>query len=449
MLDPEGEDVFEYDALDRLKKATRKVNGVVTEVDEYDYNALGALKKNANVLLDHQRARIGGGCYADAAVPATVGGQPIVLDGAGRITSMRGVTFGWSRDTWLFTVQEPSPAPLEKYGVDPNMRRSIKIRGTQGEFYFYEGMNRVATLDSAGALTYGYLFDGIDHPLRIKVPATSTLAYYELDLAGNVRRLRASGGGDLGGYRFTAFGQTKEDTSTLAQPLRWKARWHQTLNGFEFYDVRARQWAPEIGAFVSIDNYRHAHISSTLWGWPGMNPMMWSDPLGRDNPGAATQVARAAATPSAPSTAGSGGAFAGAGVGGFFLGLFFGPLTSASWDIWNSGTPDDEGPNEGGAPDPDNGPDAGPAPGPGPGPGPGPAPPSSPPPPGPGDPGGPRDFPECSGPGTRSHPFLVLQCCKEKCRERTAQCGRGGPYGSDTQRAMNDCVKQCVAENRP
>jgi hypothetical protein len=68
-------------------------------------------------------------------------------------------------------------------------------------------------------------------------------AYYELDLAGNVRALRASGGADLGGYRYSAFGKTVEDTATanLDQPLRWKARWHQTFHGSEFYEVGARQ----------------------------------------------------------------------------------------------------------------------------------------------------------------------------------------------------------------
>ena len=111
-------------------------------------------------------------------------------------------------------------------------------------------------------------FDGIDHPIRVNVPATSTVAYYELDLPGNVRRLRASGGGDLGGYRYTAFGQTKDDTATLTQPLRWKARWHSTLNGAEVYDVRARQWAPEIGAFLSIDDYEYFIATTTLWAWP-------------------------------------------------------------------------------------------------------------------------------------------------------------------------------------
>jgi RHS repeat-associated protein len=88
-------------------------------------------------------------------------------------------------------------------------------------------------------------------------------------------------GADVDGYRYTAFGQTKEDTATLAQPLRWQARWHSTLNGVEVYDVRARQWAPEIGTFLSIDDYGYFSPSTTLWGWPGMSPEKYRDPTGR------------------------------------------------------------------------------------------------------------------------------------------------------------------------
>jgi RHS repeat-associated protein len=281
MLDPEGEDVFEYDALDRLKKATRKDSlGVVIEVDEYDYNALGPLKKNANVILDDQRPRLDGAGLAPAAVPATSGGQPITLDAAGRVTSFRGTTFDWGKSEFPLSVQEPLPAPLEKYGIDAEQRRAVKLRGSLLEFYFYEGMDRVATLDGAGNVKEATLFDGIDHPLRIK--HAGGVAYYELDLAGNVRRLRNSGGSDLGGYRYTAFGQTKEDTATLVQPLRWKARWHSTLNGAEIYDVRARQWAPEIGAFLSVDEFGFFQATTTLWGWPHQNPIAFRDPTGHD-----------------------------------------------------------------------------------------------------------------------------------------------------------------------
>jgi YD repeat-containing protein len=96
MTDPDGGDLFEYDALDRLTKVTREVGGVPVDVETYAYNALGALKLNAGVPLDDQRPRLSGGGTADAAVPPALGGFPVTLDLGGRVTSLVDATLSWS-----------------------------------------------------------------------------------------------------------------------------------------------------------------------------------------------------------------------------------------------------------------------------------------------------------------------------------------------------------------
>ncbi len=354
-------------ALDRLKKVTREVGGVAVAVESYDYNGLGALKVNAGVALAHQRPRLDGAGNADAAVPASAGGQAVTLDAGGRVTSLRGTTLTWSRQGFLRQAQEPIPAVPELYGVDSELRRFAKIQGANKEGYVFEGLDRVATITAAG-VTEAYLFDGIDHPLRIKVTTpTSTTAYYEVDLAGNVRGLRASGGASLGGYRYSAFGQTLEDTSSITQPLRWKGRWFSPVAGGT-YDVRARQWSPELGVFLSVDEFRFISGRTTLWGWPGQSPIRFRDPSGHYVPAAA-----------GPVLIGVGilWALAATGLAADYLGFF------------------DDKPPPGPAPAPGPGPAPAPAPGPGPGPAPGgggggyrdPSPPG---------PGG-NDFPECSG----------------------------------------------------
>ena len=285
MTDPDGADRFAYDALDRLKKVTREVGGVDGAVEDYDYNALGALKLNAGIALDHQRPRLDGAGNADAAVPATVGGQAVTLDAGGRVTSLRGTTFDWEALGLLRHVQEPIPALAEVYGVDSNLRRISKSQGADTELYVYEGLDRIATIFAPGTqvegpLKEGYLFDGIDQPLRIARPGASTnYYYYEIDLAGNVRGLRASGGASLGGYRYSAFGKTLEDTSLINQPLRWKGRWFSPVAGGT-YDLRARQWSPELGVFLSVDEFEYHDVRGTLWSWPGQRPL-FADPSGR------------------------------------------------------------------------------------------------------------------------------------------------------------------------
>jgi RHS repeat-associated protein len=90
------------------------------------------------------------------------------------------------------------------------------------------------------------------------------------------------------------FGETVEDTVILqsvnpliqadnrTQPLRWKGMWRFDLGGgVELYDARARMWSPELGTFLSVDEFAFHDARSTLWGWPGQNSIKWRDPSGR------------------------------------------------------------------------------------------------------------------------------------------------------------------------
>jgi RHS repeat-associated protein len=255
---------------------------VVGAAENYDFNALGALSLHAGVAVDHQRPRLDGAGLADAAVPASLGGQAVALDAGGRVTSLRGTTLTWNTRGQLREAAPPIPAAPEQYGIDAEMRRFARISGAGTELYVHEGSDRIAVLDGGGVAKELYLFAGVDHPLRVRLVATSTVAYYELDIAGNVRALRAPGGASLGGYRYSAFGQTLEDTTTVTQPLRWKGMWRFDLGGsVELYDARARMWSPRLGTFLSIDEFWAHDPKSTLWGWPGQNPIAQRDPSGR------------------------------------------------------------------------------------------------------------------------------------------------------------------------
>ena len=433
MADPEGVDVFEYDALDRLKKVTRVASGITT-VEDYAYNALGALKVNAGITLDDQRPKLAGGGTADAAVPANVGGLPVVLDAGGRVTSLRGTTFGWNRDGTLREVDEPVPAVAETYGVDARGRRySRMLGGVVQEYYAYEGQDRVAAVGRngadpitgfgvAGPVLESYLFDGIDHPLRIKQGATT--AYYELDLAGNVRGLRASGGASLGGYRYSAFGQTLEDTSSITQPLRWKGRWFSPVAGGT-YDVRARQWSPELGIFLSVDEFRYMSSRGTLWGWPGQNPIRYRDPSGRYASGA---IAAGVAV----------------GLGGPIV-FFGGSAALAAAGLWSAFHPGDPGGATSGTGPGGGGSGGGIAPAPAPGPSPGgdsgggPAPGS-----GGGSGGGYRDpappgpqYPECAG---QAGFTATEKCCRQATGFRTPSdsCSPNDPGKQN----FDDCMSE-------
>jgi RHS repeat-associated protein len=303
MTDPEGSDTIEYDALNRLKKVTRSASGLPDLIETYDYNSLGALKLNAGTALDTQRPRKSGGGSADAGVPASLDGQAVVLDSVGRITSMQGKTFAWNQRGWLLSATVAGVT--RTYRQDAYGRLAVIDTSTPPvDNYIYDdvdGMNIIGVRRWAGASQPGssrrllqkldnYLYDGVDHPLRLQhrlqVDATTfQTIYYELDLAGNVRRLRDPSGADLGGYRYTAFGKAyAADAATpeaqVDQPLRWKSRWFNAST--ELYDMRTRQWSPALGAFITTDRLHLLRSDTTLWGWPGQNPFKFADPLGQD-----------------------------------------------------------------------------------------------------------------------------------------------------------------------
>ena len=382
LRDPEGRDAIAVDALDRLTSITR--TGPPADppiVETYEYNAIGALKTNAGVSLATQRPRLDGAGNADAAVPAALGGQPVVLNKGGFVTNVRGTDFNFSRaGTFL-------GADGATFAVNTDHLRAWSSRGGVNEAYVYEGANIVATIvhvvdpithEERDEVRDRWVYDGVDHPLRartIRQPVVPNVdLYLELDLAGNVRRVRGAHGEDYGGYRYTAFGQTVEDTATsqlaalnLENRLRWKGRPRQVFGGTEVYDMRARQWAPELGTFLSVDEYAFHDARSTLWGWPGQNPLRYADPSGHDAYGTAigagiggllgaragfvigggAGLAGLAGGPAVVVTVPA-GAYAGAGAG-----LAAGGLIGAYWGnrigdkiigLFNTGGDDEDGP---------------------------------------------------------------------------------------------------------
>ncbi len=294
-----GSETYKYDALNRLQSVTRTVNATTEHVETYSFNAIGAVKTTfdpaamTEVTLDDQRPRISGSGTADAAVPNTLSGQPVTLDAAGRVTNLQGVAFTYNESSEITGTQFTSGTTTtqEAYDYDAYRRRAGRQHvvttsagsTTTYEFYIDDGANVVATLDAGNNLKDAYLFEGVDLPLRLSRNGQSY--FYEMDLAGNVRRLRNSSGADLGGYRYTAFGNAfAADGTTPAaaidQPLRWKGRWFEESIAGGVYDMRARWWSPQMGVFLSVDEYPYHDANSMLWGFPGQNPIRYTDPSG-------------------------------------------------------------------------------------------------------------------------------------------------------------------------
>jgi RHS repeat-associated protein len=288
LTDPERSCTVSYDDLDRVSSVTCDDGSS----ESYAYNALGALSLNADVTLDAQRPRLDGQGTAAAGLPATLAGQQVITDPVGRISGLAGETFTWNHLGRVST----GTGGFGEVGYDSSQQRIFQ----RAEAFAYEGPNVVAVANNGGTILTQYGYDGIDHPLWMyNAQYTHEWIYwYELDTLGNVRRLRNGptpqgpyGGppADLGGYKYTAFGKLlPEDAGTpypklgltpIDQPLRWQGRWYYPTAG-GLYDFRNRIWSPELGAFLSPDDFGYLTPTGTLWSWPGQNPMANRDPFG-------------------------------------------------------------------------------------------------------------------------------------------------------------------------
>ena len=316
LTDPEGESVLMYDDLDRVIEARRIVSGQPDEVETYAYNALGALSVHASSPVDHERSRLDGSGVASSGMPATHGGQPVVLNAGGNVDELLGVQL--DRDGRGRIVRSDDAGFQLTFGRDSYLRRWATQSSTDTEYYLYADVeiesnaptdeapsNVVAVVDGAAQVRNRYLYDATDEPLWRFDAASLSTVYYELDAIGNVRRLRGGRrldagavplADDMGGYRYTAFGRTiPPDAGTPSptipnattgvaepyeQPLRWQGRWFIDVAG-GLYDFRARTWSPEIGAFLELDAFEFLQPTGTYWSWPGQNPLALRDPRGR------------------------------------------------------------------------------------------------------------------------------------------------------------------------
>ena len=369
--DPETTSIITYDLLDRVTEVRTTIKATsAVEVETYAYNALGGFSTYDSSPVDHQRPRLDGNGSASSGVPATHGGQPVDLSGAGRVTRLGDSLLEYNRRGRLARVVQPGLT--EAYGYDVLQRRIAKtptISGVSDTTYFYQHEPDMAQLDVQSsatttsvpttnvAATYAafvglpvesfprqvFAYDGVDHPLWA-FNAFLHDYFYELDTLGNVRRLRGhinrTGDGplplpsDLGGYRYSAFGKLKTpDAETplpttlyADQPLRWQGRWwNETVGNVVAggtYDFRARTWSPELGSFLQADELGFLTSTGTLWSWPGQNSLRNRDATGRW--GIAIGV-------------GAQGALWGPGGGGSAGVVFNSDSAGNSWGLYGSG----------------------------------------------------------------------------------------------------------------
>ena len=145
-----------------------------------------------------------------------------------RVSCMHRIASSIGSETAICSHAQSRPNPLVPPGALPRSRAGRRPSTNKGEAAGEAGWEgaphhplRLARAD----------FTGTPNPSPPSVATTVlyrakpvAFAYYELDLGGNIRRLRSPGGEDRGGYRYSAYGQTLEDSVQYVQRAARSAR---------------------------------------------------------------------------------------------------------------------------------------------------------------------------------------------------------------------------------
>ncbi|MBK7582075.1 MAG: hypothetical protein IPI67_17945 [Myxococcales bacterium] len=122
----------------------------------------------------------------------------------------------------------------------------------------------------------------VSHRLELRLPAWEAGASTDLEGAGGAQRRDSAASNDRGRHQSGKLLPPDDGTPYpgINQPLRWQGRWFFNGQGIDLYDFRNRVWSPELGAFLSPDEFGYATTTGTLWSWPGQNPIAFADPAG-------------------------------------------------------------------------------------------------------------------------------------------------------------------------
>ncbi len=131
-------------------------------------------------------------------------------------------------------------------------------------------------LNAAGGVTASYTY-GLDR-ISAVLPGTSTETYYVGNALGSVGALTSSSGTDVGNYTYDAFGQVLTSPTNSTNPFSFAGERIDPITGL--VDLRARQYDPATGRFVSQDPDGYEN-GINLYTYAANDPINQNDPTGQ------------------------------------------------------------------------------------------------------------------------------------------------------------------------
>jgi RHS repeat-associated protein len=173
-------------------------------------------------------------------------------------------------------VDATSGEDVVRFFHDADGRRVADVQGGAASHFVHDGDSFVGEYRNGALFAEVVRQPGLDAPLHLAAEGKDH--WYHLDLLGSVRMLTDGAGVVSGKFRYTPFGRTVEATGP-ANRIRYAGRSFDAV--LDSYDMRAREYVPEIGRFLQRDPSGMSD-GTNLYAYVRNDPLAFIDPRGTD-----------------------------------------------------------------------------------------------------------------------------------------------------------------------
>ena len=256
-------------------------NGNILTKDEYSYT-LGT-PSGTHVLKQYS--------YGDTQwkdLLTSYGGTTISYSGGNPTNWRNASSMSWTGRT-LDSASFTGATGTAYYKYDESGLRTRKTIGNETTEYVWDGSDLIAEIHQDYKLKFIYKDGEIAGFTYVPSSGQNSTYYYGKDNFGVIKLLFDGNGNRLAEYTYDAWGVPTgtttyyNDVGVTVNPIRYKGYYYDTESGF--YYLQSRYYDPVVSRFLNLDyivENGNKILKTNLFEYCNNNPLMFSDPNGRE-----------------------------------------------------------------------------------------------------------------------------------------------------------------------